>query len=144
MTLSPVTTAARAALSQPAQHQFGIRPSVPDDTITALQEAHQIILARLHNPATATQALREWTEALYTVHAITEVIGYGVAELAPHLDDLLLMAGQFTTSGKILIDAALSKRLDDCADLIDAVMSFAPHEVVVACAEACEAMGVRR
>lgn len=141
MTPTDITTAARAALSTPHQHQFGIRPSVPSDTITALREAHDIILANLRMPATAPQALREWTEALYTVHAITEVIGYGCDELAPHLHDLTAMTQQYLTTKRVTIDPALSQRIDECAELIDAIMSFAPHEVVVACAEACEAMG---
>ena len=141
MTLSQVTAAARAALDTPGQHQFGIVPSVPPETLRALREAHEIILVRLHNPATAPQALREWVEAINTASAITHSIGYGVAEMEPHIDDAHQLAQEWATHGTITLTAALSLRLAYCAAVIDSVMRTAPHEVVVACAEACEAIG---
>ncbi|MEY4910098.1 MAG: hypothetical protein RL260_3816 [Pseudomonadota bacterium] len=142
MTPTTLTIAARTALTPPRTHQFGLVPSVPAETITALREAHEVILVRLHNPATAPQALREWVEAINTASAVTQLIGYGVDEMVPHIDDALQLAQEWAAHGTITLTPAISLRLAYCAAIIDSVMRTAPHEVVVACAEACEAMCV--
>jgi hypothetical protein len=142
MTLTTLTLAARAALTPDQMHQFGLVPSVPDDTITALRQAHETILVNLNNPATAPQALREWIEALTTASAITHEIGYGVDEMLPHIDDALQLAHEWAAHGTITITPAIRLRMAYCAVVIDSVMRTAPHEVVVACAEVCEAMSV--
>lgn len=144
MTLSQVTAAARAALAPPGRHQFGIVPSVPPETLRALREAHEIILANLHNPATAPQALREWVEAITTASAIAEQIGYGVDEIGPHVDDACQLAQEWRQSSTITLTPALSLRLAYAAAVIDSLMQYAPHEVVVACAMACETLETMR
>lgn len=144
MNPTPITTAARAALRPAGQHLFGLVPSVPPETIRALREAHEVILVRLHNPATAPQALREWVEAITTASAIAEQIGYGVDEIGPHVDDACQLAQEWRQSSTITLTPALSLRLAYAAAVIDSLMQYAPHEVVVACAMACETLEAMR
>lgn len=138
MTPTTITNAARAALGKPAPHQFGIVPSVPSESITAMRAVYRTIIQQLLHPDTAKAALRDWAETLMTASLIAETLDRGVPELQPHIDDMHRLSLALEATGQVVIDDAQHIRLHDGADVVDSIMCLAPDHVAEAAAWQCE------